>query len=303
MTKTKQEVMDLLCICCNNSRVVRKILEENPDEIDLSDRDGLILGVVVAHDYMESLILLLDFYKKTKLNFPENSRQYKIAYKELQYLLYDAQDGCWPSDRIRAILDPYLVGVDDDLSSLCDDILEEEMAVLPADDISDDTTKERSSDESKDSEEHVKILPFTMQNIYALNYPYWSLNIEAEESYRKGDAALAIDKITRAAKVVMHNPNITFDLEHKVVVIYNYLRFLGEGALALEPENKFTDYVQKALYLAEEVEDHEMRDQINNFLKPHQEITEFRDEVEGLKTDHAELSGVYHDLQVELDQN
>lgn len=270
MTKTKQEVTKLLWDCCRLNRTdwMEEIFAENPDEIDFSDSYYKVFNIAVQ-DNKEALLLLLDFYKKTKLNYPEDSRQYKIAYKDLQYVLRDA-DVFADSDEIRAILDPYLVGVDDSLSSSRDDIMEEEMDHgLILDDISDNTTKERSSDDSKDSDQHIKILPFTKGNLDVLGYPYWRLNIEAEESYNKGDITQAIDKITKAAMLVMNNPNTSAHQEHKVMVIYNYLRLLdhaGIGASPLLPEGKFNDYVHKALFLAEEVKDHEMSSRIHHFI-------------------------------------
>ena len=292
MSKTKQEVMKSLWNCCDNNRTdwMEEIFAENPDEIDFSDSCYKVFNIAVQGN-KEALLLLLDFYKKTKLNYPEDSRQYKIAYKDLQYVLRDAD--CYAdSDEIRSILDPYLIGVDDSLSGSRDDIMEEKVDEWPIDDYSDATTKERESDESKDSDQHIKILPFTEQNLAILGYPYWRLNIEAEASYKKGDVADAIDKITKAATLVMQNPNTSAHQAHKVMVIYNYLRLLGEDAVIIGPESKFNEYVNKASSLAEEMKDHETTKAIHHVMGDEHIMPEVAIE---------ELSHKFGEMQIDAD--
>ena len=163
MSKTKEEVMASLWDCCRANRAdwAKEVLNKYPDKIDFFDTNYKVFDIAVVCNSMKALQALLDFYTETKLQHPKNSMQYKTAFVDLQNLLYDAQDGCWPSDRIREILKPYLTEVIDTTSER-DEIMEEDR-VWPEHEEA--TTEERNSGDSVRNDE-IETMPLTMINLY-----------------------------------------------------------------------------------------------------------------------------------------
>ena len=160
---TKQRFMNELSnYCCwDDIKSLKSFLENNANNIDFDDPIVQPFGIVISYNHAEALQTLLDFYTETKLQHPKNSMQYKTAFVDLQNLLYDAQDGCWPSDRIREMLKPYLTEVIDTTSER-DEIMEEDR-VWPEHEEA--TTEERNSGDSVRNDE-IETMPLTMINLY-----------------------------------------------------------------------------------------------------------------------------------------
>lgn len=295
MSKTKEEVMESLWSCCRLNRKdwVKEFLDEYPDQIDFYDPMLPPFGIVVAHNYAESLEALIDFYTKTRLQYPKDSMQYKTAFIDLQNLLYDAQDGCSPSEQIREMIEPYLSKAIDTTSER-DEITEEDKHWSMDENDSDATTKERSSDSSGNkSDDHPLVLPMTMENLEILRYPYWQLNLAAEENERKGNHDLCVEQITNAAKLVVENPNITSHLKHKTMVIYNYLRFTGNSSdelLNIGNEKNCIFYANEVSALAREMYDNDVMNKTQKFVVDEKHITSSTDCAEEIHTKISEMS-------------
>ncbi len=116
---TREEVMDLFFSCCcgNIPSKADQLCKEYPNDIDLTYKDGQVFAICFAHDYVELLNVLLDFYKETNLQGGDiDSKEYKVAYHTLQYMLEEALDQTEPSQEIKAIIAQYLCDTNDSKS-------------------------------------------------------------------------------------------------------------------------------------------------------------------------------------------
>ncbi len=112
---TREEVMNLFFgYCCGNiPSKAEQLCKEYPNDIDLTYKDGQVFAICFAHDYVELLNVLIDFYKETKLQGDIDSKEYKVAYHTLQYILEEALDQTEPSKEIRAVIDQYICDTKD----------------------------------------------------------------------------------------------------------------------------------------------------------------------------------------------
>ncbi|MDF2965648.1 MAG: hypothetical protein K0Q51_1036 [Rickettsiaceae bacterium] len=94
----------------NEPKEVKKQLLEFSEGIDLTNEDGELFHLAIAHDYPEVLRVLVDYYEKNQMQGDPNSLQYKYAKRKLHDIFQEAVKGHGiNSDEIREILAKYNV--------------------------------------------------------------------------------------------------------------------------------------------------------------------------------------------------
>lgn len=228
---------------------------DNFRDIDILYDNGGIIQSICAKNNTKLLEAALDYFEKKQ--FSDKDDPYKEAHNKLVEILEEVNDWIDYLSPLHSLINKY-IGYD---VARLSEVSETEMLVSSRQHDferlkEDNTTEERDSRESrKDSDDvTIRILPFTTENLECFNYPYWRLNVEAEESYRKGAKADAICKIQKAIRLVAQNSNTTSHIEHKAMVIYNYLRFTDSSWNEMISDIKYQDnllyYVTEVLSIA-----------------------------------------------------
>lgn len=108
---TTEEVMMLLYNYCSwkDCDSIKELCKEYPNEIDLTDDDGMLFKMAVAYKSAELVNTLLDCYKKTKLQGNEDSIEYKLANLQLKHMLQYAEEAHDLTPEIQKIIGPYLI--------------------------------------------------------------------------------------------------------------------------------------------------------------------------------------------------
>lgn len=126
---TKDEAMVLLYdYCCwKNLNKIKQLFNMYPDYIDLTEDDGKAFGLAVSFKSTDLLNSLLDFYKETKLQGDVESKEYKVAYHTLQYMLENALNQYTSSPEIEEIIAQYICepkdSESDDVSTAHEDFI------------------------------------------------------------------------------------------------------------------------------------------------------------------------------------
>ncbi len=115
---TKDEVRGLFYDCCQSQDIlnIKKLYKLYPQYIDLTDEQIKPFLLAISLHSINLLNVLLDFYKETKLQDDIDSKEYKVAYHTLQYMLEEALDQTEPSQEIKAIIDQYIDDTNDSTS-------------------------------------------------------------------------------------------------------------------------------------------------------------------------------------------
>ena len=112
---TKDEVQRFLQrYCCTNEiDGVKELLHDYPNDIDLTDKDSQAFAICMSYGYVNLLKVLIDSYIETKLQDEIDSKEYKVAYHTLQYMLEEALEQTEPSQEIKAIIAQYICDTKD----------------------------------------------------------------------------------------------------------------------------------------------------------------------------------------------
>ena len=87
-----------LALCCNfnNSKLVTKLLEDNPN-LDLTEYEGRCFHCTLLNGNAKMLKLLLKYYKNTSLQGDYDSISYKYAKYKLMKILQEEYDSYNPN--------------------------------------------------------------------------------------------------------------------------------------------------------------------------------------------------------------
>ncbi len=115
---TKDEVLGLFYDCCQSKDIhnIKKLYKLYPQYIDLTDEQIKPFLLAISYNSIDLLNVLLDIYTETKLQGDIESKEYKVAYHTLQYMLEEALEQTEPSQEIKAIIDKYLCDTKDSKS-------------------------------------------------------------------------------------------------------------------------------------------------------------------------------------------
>lgn len=109
---------------------------------------------------------------------------------------------------------------------------------------------------------------YLIDNMKLLNYKYWLLNLEAVKAHNEGEEDVCKYLITVAASLVINNPNKIANIDHKAVVIYNYLRFTNDSSYEGIASKKVLDeYMPEVLLIAERVQDELVVNKVLQIIK------------------------------------
>ena len=107
----------------NQFERAKKVLEDYPNEIDVTYSDGIFFLFVIEENNLSMLNTLIKYYERNQLQGDSNSLEYKVAKHKLQQILQDAVNTFTPSKEIQEVLEKYLpkeedVNSEQDLSDL-----------------------------------------------------------------------------------------------------------------------------------------------------------------------------------------
>ncbi len=233
---------------------------KNFGDVDiLYDKEGIINSICTNNNAI-LLQASLDYFEN--IQFPDKGEQYKEAHGQLVDILEEVINWIDSSSPVYPIIYRYMYH---DIANL-NEVAEIALPILSGQDHlqhlkEDATTEERDSSESrKDSDDMaIKLLPFTMENLEILGHPYWCLNTQAEEHYKKGEKSEAICKIQKSIQLVADNSNTTAHIEHKAMVIYNYLRFTDGSwdniVNNVKHHDRLLHYMTEVLSIAQDMSD------------------------------------------------
>jgi hypothetical protein len=107
----------------NQFERAKKVLEDYPNEIDVTYSDGIFFLFVIEENNLSMLNTLINYYERNQLQGDSNSLEYKVAKHKLQQILQDAVNTFTPSKEIQEVLEKYLpkeedVNSEQDLSDL-----------------------------------------------------------------------------------------------------------------------------------------------------------------------------------------
>ncbi len=107
---TKDEVLGLFYDCCQSKDTlnITKLYKLYPQYIDLTDEKIQPFLLAISLDATALLNVLIDLYIETKLQGEIDSKEYKVAYHTLQYMLEEALEQTEPSQEIKAIIAQYI---------------------------------------------------------------------------------------------------------------------------------------------------------------------------------------------------
>ncbi len=164
---TKDEVQRLLQrYCCTNEiEGVQELLNDYPNDIDLTAKDSQAFAICMSYGYVNLLKVLIDSYKETKLQGDIESKEYKVSYHTLQYMLEEALEQTEPSQEIRAIIDQYLCNIKDSES--------DNISTAPEDFIYDHEVLDEPRDSGASEHDSDTTLDLTIYNLkqWSESYP------------------------------------------------------------------------------------------------------------------------------------
>jgi len=107
----------------NQFERAKKVLEDYPNEIDVTYSDGIFFLFVIEENNLSMLNTLINYYERNQLQGDSNSLEYKVAKHKLQQILQDAVNTFTPSKEIQEVLEKYLpkeedVNSEQDLSDI-----------------------------------------------------------------------------------------------------------------------------------------------------------------------------------------
>jgi len=107
----------------NQFERAKKVLEDYPNEIDVTYSDGIFFLFVIEENNLSMLNTLINYYERNQLQGDSNSLEYKVAKHKLQQILQDAVNTFTPSKEIQEVLEKHLpkeedVNSEQDLSDL-----------------------------------------------------------------------------------------------------------------------------------------------------------------------------------------
>lgn len=107
----------------NQFERAKKVLEDYPNDIDVTYSDGIFFLFVIEENNLSMLNTLIKYYERNQLQGDSNSLEYKVAKHKLQHILQDAVNTFTPSKEIQEVLEKYLpkeedVNSEQDLSDL-----------------------------------------------------------------------------------------------------------------------------------------------------------------------------------------
>ncbi len=107
----------------NQFERAKKVLEDYPNDIDVTYSDGIFFLFVIEENNLSMLNTLIKYYERNQLQGDSNSLEYKVAKHKLQQILQDAVNTFTPSKEIQEVLEKYLpkeedVNSEQDLSDL-----------------------------------------------------------------------------------------------------------------------------------------------------------------------------------------
>lgn len=107
----------------NQFERAKKVLEDYPNDIDVTYSDGIFFLFVIEENNLSMLNTLIKYYERNQLQGDSNSLEYKVAKHKLQQILQDAVNTFTISKEIQEVLEKYLpkeedVNSEQDLSDL-----------------------------------------------------------------------------------------------------------------------------------------------------------------------------------------
>lgn len=232
------------CIEENVNEVVQ-LLNDNSD-IDVLYDDGTYFKYAIRTNNVKILKALLDYYALYEDRKDD---------EQLCNIFIVTSDGRELSTEMKEIIDE-VIGKNDNSTSEFSDISE-----LDGHDIwtREEITEVEPVCQSTLTEKNLKFLDYKyyLNHLKHINYKYWLLNLQAEICHDKGDYEHSIKAIRDAANLVTSNVNMVFNSEYKAIVMYNYLRFVGDDHFfdGIKYKGRLVDYLPTIHLFAEQCGD------------------------------------------------